>query len=104
MGVSYQWICMEVIKTRHFFISLPLVLLALFITRNIFIFLVDDLSSLYNEVGYVGYFFIITLPAIGLQIAENKFLWGRFLVFNDNLSFFGLSVGLGIGLFSLGYW
>ena len=95
---------MEVITTRHFIISAPLVLVVTLITRSVFMFLADDFIAIYNAIGYLGFFFLINLPAAGLQFIENKFLWGRILSLKDNLSFFGVSVGFGIGLFSLGKW
>ncbi len=95
---------MEIITARHFLMSAPLVLIISLVTRNILLSQADKIIDIYNAIGYVGFFFLISLPSIGLQFIENKYLWSKFLLLKDNLSFFGISIGIGIGVFSLGKW
>lgn len=94
----------EMIKGKH----LPL---ALFVIGVSYVFgryfaepLTDHIESLYKAITYCGVFFLVAIPAVGLQFLENKYFWGRFLALNDHLGFLGVSLGLAVGILSLGLW
>jgi hypothetical protein len=95
---------MEIITMRHFCLSILVVLIAFLISRSTFIFVVDDIKGIYNAIGYLAFFLLINLPAVALQYIENKHVWSKLLTLKDNLSFFGVSIGSAIGLFSLARW
>lgn len=94
----------ELIKAKHFPLSLVLMLSSYALIKSVLEPIASNVESLIYQLTYVGCFFAISLPAVGLQYLENKYLWRRILDFNDNLSFMGLSLGFAVGLISLGIW
>lgn len=74
------------------------------LTRYLGAPLAGDVVTLYSAFTYYVIFFAVTLPCVGLQYLENKYLWSRMLTLKDNLSFMGVSYGLAIGILSLGKW
>jgi membrane protease YdiL (CAAX protease family) len=94
----------EVIKAKHLPVGIVLGVVGYVLARWLANPVSDEINQLNQAITYPGVFFLVALPAVALQYAENRLVWSRFFDLADNLSFFGLSLGLAVGLIGFVLW
>ena len=94
----------ELIKARHLPFAIFLGIGGYALARWVASPMGDVIGQLHQTITTAGVFFLVALPAIAIQYAENSLVWSHILDLEDNLSFYGLSLGIAVGLISYGLW
>lgn len=93
---------MEVIKNKHLPLALVLMFISFIVTNYLGQPLKSSIESLYSLITLSGVIISFGLIGTGLQYLENKYIWSHLLSLEDNLSFYGVSLGAAICLMGIG--
>jgi len=94
----------ELIKNKHLPVAVIALILGFIPTWYFSIELKPLAISAIDFMSYPAVLIAVGGLGVFAQIFENKYVWGKLLNLEDNISFLGLSIGFTIGFIGLGRW